>query len=147
MQQVDHDFQQADLPQHVAEHGVVPGQLQQSSDGGDAAGERRAGLQQHAHAEQLLTRHVVQAEHHKLQQLKVLGLNLRQFSHALGELRQRVLRLQDEVVGRLGGVDVPDGVQQHAGQAAGFGPQEGVLQHRKGLNVPNCVTWRDKINI
>lgn len=115
VQQVDQHLQQADLPQHVAEHGVVPGQLQQRSHGRDAAGVRRAGLQQHADAEQLFARHVVQAEHHELQQLKVLGLGLRELGHAVCKLRQGVLRLQDEVVGRLAGVDVPDGVQQHTG--------------------------------
>lgn len=142
VQQVDQHLQQADLTQHVAEDGVVAGQLQQRPHSCDAAGVRRAGLEQHADAEQLLTGNVVEAEDHKLQQLKVLDLRLGQLGHALCKLRQSVLRLQDEIVGWIGGVDVPDGVQQHAGQAAGFGPQEGVLQHSKGLDVTHRMSWR-----
>lgn len=127
VQQVDQHLQQTHLAQDVAEHRVVARQLQQRAHGRDAAGVRRAGLEQHADTEQLLARHVVEAEDDELQQLKVLGLGLGQLGHALCELRQRVLGLQDEVVGRLGRVDVADGVEQHAGQAAGFGLQEGVL--------------------
>lgn len=142
VQQVDQHLQQTHLSQHVTEHRVVARQLQQRAHGRGAAGVRRAGLEQHADAEELLARHVVEAEDDELQQLKVLGLGLGQLGHALSELRQRVLRLQDEVVGRLGRVDVADGVQQHTGQAAGFGLEEGVLQNREGLDVPHGVTWR-----
>lgn len=141
VQQVDQHLQQTHLTQDVTEHGVVARQFQQRAHSRDAAGVGRAGLKQHADAEELLARHIVEAEDDELQQLKVLGLGLRQFGHALSELRQRVLRLQDEVVGRLGRVDVADGIQQHAGQAAGFGLQEGVLQNREGLDVPHSVAW------
>lgn len=111
VQQVDQHLQQADLSQHVAKHGVVPGQLQQCPNGCDAAGVRRARLEQHADAEQLFARHIVEAEDNKLKQFKVLGLGLRQLCHTLRKLRQGVLRLQDEVIGRLCCINVPNGVQ------------------------------------
>lgn len=127
MQQVDQHLQQADLPKHITEHWVMPGQLQQRPDRRDAASVRRARLEQHADTEELLARHIVEAEDDKLQQLEVLGLGLREFGHAICKLRQGVLRLQDEVVGRLCCVDVSDGIEEHAGQAARFSPQEGIL--------------------
>lgn len=110
MQQVDQHFQQANLPKHIAEHWVVPGKLQQRPNRRDAAGVRRARLEQHADAEELLAWHVVEAEDDKLQQLKVLGLGFRELGHSICKLRQGVLRLQDEVVGRLCCVDVSDGI-------------------------------------
>lgn len=145
MQQVDQHLQQADLPQHIAEHRVVPGQLQQCPDRRDAAGVRRARLEQHADAEQLFARYVVEAEDDKLQQLKVFDLGLGELGHTICKLRQGVLRLQDEVVGQLCWVDVSDGVQQHTGQTAGFSPQEGVLEHREGLNITYCVAWKKEM--
>lgn len=129
MQQVDEHLEQPDLAENVAEHHVMPAELQQRTRGCDAAGVRRAGLQQDANAEQLLAGDVVKCKHHEFKQLKVFDLDLGQAWYSLGKLGQRVLSLQDEVVGLVGGVNVCHGVQDHAGELAGLGLQEGVLEH------------------
>lgn len=121
VQQGHHHLEQAHLPEHLAEDGVVAAELEQRAHGGDAALVGHTGLEKNADAEQLLAGHVVQAKDHELQQLEVLGLHFRKLGDLLAKLGERVLRLQDEVVGVVGHVDVGDGIQDDARQAAGFG--------------------------
>lgn len=146
VQQVNQYLQQADFPQHVTENRVVMGQLQQRPHSSDAAGMWCAWLQQHAHTEQLFAWHVIEAEDDKLQKLKVLCLSLRELGHTLCELWQCMLWLQDEVVGWVCCIYVPNGIQKHASQAAGFCPQEGILEYWKCLDVTHCVAWRQRRN-
>lgn len=91
VQQVNQYLQQADLPQHIAEHWVMTGQLQQRPHSSNAAGVRCARLQQHADTEQFFAWHVIEAEDDKLQKLKVLCLSIGELGHTLCELRQCVL--------------------------------------------------------
>lgn len=91
VQQVNQNLQQAHFPQHITEHRVVMGQLQQRPHSSDAAGVRCARLQQHADAEQLFAWHIIEAEDHELQELKVLGLSLGELGHTLCELGQCML--------------------------------------------------------
>lgn len=145
MQQVNEHLEQPDFTENVAEHHVMPAELQQCTCGCDAASVRRARLQQDAHAKQLLAGDVVKCKHHELEQLEVFDLDLGQAWHSLGKLGQRVLSLQDEVVGVVSGVNVCHSVQDHAGEPASLGLQEGVLEHGEGLNVPDSVTCGRKL--
>lgn len=145
MQQVDEHLEQTDFTENVAEYHVMPAELQQRTCGCDAASVTRAWLQQDADAKHLFAGDVVKRKHHKLEQLKVFDLDLWQARHSVGKLGECVLSFQDEVVGVIGRVNVCHSVQDHTGETASPGLQEGVLQHGKGLNVPDSVTCGGKL--
>ena len=59
----------------------------------------------------------------------------------LQEVGQRVLLLQDEVVGRVGTEHIEDAVDDALAQVAGGGAEEGVVEDAKGIDVLHAGSW------
>ena len=59
----------------------------------------------------------------------------------LQEVGQRVLLLQDEVVGGVGAEDVEDAVNDGLTEVAGGGAQEGIVEDAEGIDVLHAGSW------